>query len=145
MSRRSLIAILVPFAIGLLLLIGAAVTFARVAIFVRGAAETEATFVGGVARIGGSHTGSFLYPRFRFTAPDGRVITITASSGSTDQPYDDGERVVVLYDPFHPEDAELDSLLWMTPLFLVPFALLFTAIPAIIFIVMRRRQSAAIR
>ncbi len=145
MSRSSLIGLLIPIAIGIVFLVGMAVSLAQVAIFVGHATKTEAAYVGSLARSGGSHGGTFLYPRFRFAASDGRVVTITSTFGSTEQPYSDGERVPLLYDPDHPEHAERDSFqLWLPPLFLAPFGLLFTGIPAIILIVMRNRRSPSL-
>lgn len=145
MSRSSLLGLLIPFVIGLPFLIGAAITFTQVAIFVGSATKTEAIYAGSVAHAGGSHGGTFLYPRFRFTAPDGRMVTIISTFGSTDQPYDDGEKVPVLYDPRQPEHAIADSFqLWLTPLFLAPFGILFTGIPAIVFVAMKNRLSPAL-
>ena len=144
MPRSSLIALLIPFAIGLPFLIGAAITFVQVAAFVASATKTEATYVGSVAQSGGNHGGTFLHPRFRFTTRDGRVRTITSTFGSTDQPYDDGDQVELLYDPQRPEHAKVDSFqLWLTPLFLAPFGVFFTGIPAIVFLATRNRRSPA--
>lgn len=142
MSRSSRFALLIPFVIGLPFLIGAAITFTQVAILVGSATKTEAIYAGSVAHAGGSHGGTFLYPRFRFTTRDGRLITITSTFGSTGQPYDDGEQVPVLYNPNHPEHAKADSFqLWLTPLFLAPFGILFTGIPAIVFVAIKNRPS----
>ncbi|WP_158931606.1 DUF3592 domain-containing protein [Acidisphaera sp. S103] len=133
---------LIPFVIGLPFLIGAAITFTQVAIFVSSATKTEAIYAGSVAQAGGSHGGTFLYPRFRFITPDGRTVTITSTFGSTDQPYDNGEKVPVLCEPNHPEYAKVDSFqLWLTPLFLAPFGILLTGIPAIVFVAMKNRPS----
>lgn len=87
------------------------------AAFLTRAEQTDARFVGAAARRGGNHGGTFLYPRFEFRTADGRSITFTSSSGSTDQPYSDGERVKIIYDPRRPEDARLMSFLtlWITP------------------------------
>ena len=125
------IALAVPLVIGLLFAVAAMATFVRTALFVAGAARTDATFVGSVSRAGGRSGGTFLYPQFRFTTDRGQVVTMTSSSGSTEQPYADGETAPVLYDPSHPERAELDTyMVWIVPLFLAPFALVFTLVPA---------------
>jgi hypothetical protein len=145
MSRSTRLGLLIPFAIGLPFLIGTAITFIQVVIFVSSATKTQAIYAGSVAHAGGSHGGTFLYPRFRFTAQDGRTVTITSTFGSTSQPYDDGEKVPVLYDLRHPEHAKPDSFqLWLTPLFLAPFGILLTGIPAIVFITIKNRESPAL-
>lgn len=135
MRGRS-VALAVPFVIGLLFTIAAIVTFAQTALFVAGAVRTDATYVGSVSRAGGRSGGTFLYPQFRFMAEGGRAVTMTSKNGLTDQPYRDGETVSVLYDPAKPDGARLDSfMIWIVPLCLAPFALLFTLIP----IAVRRR------
>lgn len=125
--------------IGLVLLAGAALAFLQAALFVLQAERTDATFVGAVERTGGNHAGTFLYPRFRFATRDGRVVTVTESTGATDQPYADGEKVAFLYDPRDPRHAQRESiLLWLVPLILAPLGLLFAGIPAAVFLALRR-------
>jgi hypothetical protein len=110
------------------------VTVARVAIFMDSATEPESAYVGSAARSGGDHGGTFLYPRSSFATQDGLAITLTSTLGSTNQPYDDGARVRLLYDPHDLEHANVNSLLpWLPTLFLAPFGLFFARIPAIIF------------
>lgn len=143
MSRSGRIVCLVLFAIGLPFLAGAAITFVQAASFVWTATKTQGTYAGSVARSGGGHGGTFLYPQFRFSTRDGRVVTVTSTWGSTDQPYDAGGQVAVLYDPRHPERGKIDSFqLWLAPLFLAPFGLLFAGIPMTILIVARRRRQS---
>lgn len=138
MKGRS-IALAVPFIIGLLFAVATVVTFAQAALFVAGAVRTDATYIGSVSRAGGRSGGTFLYPQFRFTTVRGQVVTTTLHDGSTDQPYGDGEKVSVLYDPAQPEHAKLDSLMvWIVPLSLAPFAVMFTLIPAGVLAVRRR-------
>jgi hypothetical protein len=141
MSKGSTAAVAVPFFIGFLFTAAAIVTFTQAALFVSGAVRTDATFVGNVARPGGNSGGTFLYPRFRFTTDHGQVITMTSRNGSTNQPYSDGEMLPVLYDPAQPEHAKVDSfMIWIVPLCFAPFALMFTLIPAGVFILRRRRR-----
>ncbi|WFU37380.1 DUF3592 domain-containing protein [Bradyrhizobium sp. CB82] len=106
--------------VGLLLLALGLFKVGGTVAFLARAERTEARFVGAVARSAGNHGGTFLYPRFRFLTVDGRSITFTSSSGSTDQPYSDGERVEIVYDPRRPEDARLPSFLtlWIAPVLL---------------------------
>ncbi len=141
MSGRGLIPLAIPFIIGLVFLVATIVTFARTLVFIVGATRTEATFVGAVAKRGGNHGGTFLHPQFTFTTEDGRRIIFTSPSGSTDQPYEDGQKVLVLYDAHDPAHAEIDSIgnVWLATLLLAPFALLFTIIPAAVFVLTRRQ------
>ena len=101
----------------------------RTIAFLARAERTEARFAGAVARSGGNHGGTFLYPSFQFVTGDGRVMTFTSSSGSTVQHYADGERVGIAYDPRRPEDARLLSflMLWIAPALLCSFGLLLSA------------------
>lgn len=94
--------------------------------FLARAEQTEARFAGAVARSGGNHGGTFLYPTFRFQTADGRSITFTSSSGSTSQPYAEGERIRIAYDPGRPEEARLLSFLtlWIAPVLLCGAGLL---------------------
>ncbi|WP_283842037.1 DUF3592 domain-containing protein [Bradyrhizobium sp. KB893862 SZCCT0404] len=94
--------------------------------FLARAEQAEARFAGAVARSGGNHGGTFLYPTFQFQTADGRPITFTSSSGSTSQPYAEGERVRIAYDPRRPEDARLLSFLtlWIAPILLCAAGLL---------------------
>ncbi len=144
MPRFGRIALIIPFFVGLFFLAATLVTAARTAIFVFGATRTEATFVGALSRPGGSHGGTFYYPRFQFTATNGAVISVTSSSGATDQPFAKGQTVPMLYDPGQPERAVRDSLqLWHESLFLLPFGLVFTVIPVAVFYALRRRARKA--
>jgi len=97
--------------------------------FLARAEQTEARFAGAIARSGGNHGGTFLYPTFQFATLDGRVMTFKSSSGSTAQPYVDGERVRIAYDPQRPEDARLLSCLtlWIAPTLLCAAGLLLSA------------------
>ncbi|WP_246562900.1 DUF3592 domain-containing protein [Bradyrhizobium liaoningense] len=96
--------------------------------FLARAEHAEGRFAGAVARVGGNHGGTFLYPTFQFVTTDGRSVTFTASSGSTVQSYSDGERVKIVYDPRRPEDARLMSFLtlWISPFLLCAAGLMFS-------------------
>jgi len=102
--------------------------------FLARAERTDARFSGAVARSGGNHGGTFLYPTFQFVTADGRSVTFTSSSGATGQPYSDGERVRIAYDPHRPEDArELSFLsLWIAPVLLCGAGLLVAGGPIIV-------------
>jgi Protein of unknown function (DUF3592) len=145
MTARYLIPIAIPFVVGLMFLAATAVSFVSTARFLVGATTTRASFAGSRVRTGGNHGGAFHYPQFSFRTADGRDVTFTAKSGSTDQPYLDGQRVTVVYDPARPEQAELYSFwsLWAGTLFLAAFALPFTGIPAVVFVLTRHRVDPA--
>jgi hypothetical protein len=99
MAKGSTVAVAVLVFIGLFFSVAAIVTFAQAALFVSKAMRAEAIFIGSVARSGGNSGGTFFYPRLRFTTDRGQVITMTSDDGSTDQAYEDGAKVPVLYDP----------------------------------------------
>ena len=106
--------------IGLVLLGLGLFELGSILVFLARAEQTDARFAGAVARSGGNHGGTFLYPTFQFVTSDGRSVTFASSSGSTDQIYSDGERVRIAYDPRRPEDARLVSFLtlWIAPVLL---------------------------
>ena len=145
MSQRSSTFVLLPlFIIGLMFLAGTAVTLTQTLTFVVHATRTEGAFVGAVAKSGGNHGGTFLYPQAQFTTPDGQTFKATSKSGSTDQPYADGDPITVLYDPQDPGHAEIESIwLWIGSLVLGSFGLLFSAIPAIVFFYLRKKSRAS--
>ncbi|EJN15442.1 Protein of unknown function (DUF3592) [Bradyrhizobium sp. YR681] len=111
---------------GLVLLGLGLVELGSTAVFLATAEQTDARFAGAVARSGGNHGGTFLYPTFQFLTRDGQAVTFTSSSGATGQPYSDGERVRIAYDPHRPENARLLSFLtlWIAPVLLCAAGLL---------------------
>jgi hypothetical protein len=142
MAARSLIPIAILFAIGPTFLAATAVSFISTARFLAGTTTAQASFAGSKVRRGGSHGGAIYYRQFSFRTRDGRQVAFVAGIGFTDQPYVDRQRVTIVYDPANPEHAELASFwsLWAVTLFLAPFALLFTGIPAAVFVLMRGRR-----
>ena len=141
-SRASFWPIAIPLAIGVVFLIGAAVVVAPTIAFLTRAKVANAAYVGSVAHSGGSHGGTFLYPRFRFRlSPGGSAVTITSTSGSTDQSYADGDTVRVRYDPAYPEHAVIVSFwtLWAGPVFLAVLGLGFIA-PGLTVLIARKKQ-----
>ena len=124
--------IAIPLAIGLLFLIAAAATAGSTVVMLARSKATNAVYVGSVAHSGGSHGGTFLYPRFAFRpGPGEQLQLVTSTSGSTAQPYADGETVRVHYDPAHPEKAVISSFwtLWAGPAVLAVFGMGFTVLP----------------
>jgi hypothetical protein len=53
----------------------------------------------------------YLYPQVRFTTAGGQAVTFRGDGGSTDQGYAIGAVVRVMYQPEHPEQAEIDDWL----------------------------------
>ena len=100
------------------------------AAFVVHASKAAATFDGAVAHSGGNHGGTFLYPQFKFVTSDGQSVEMTSRIGSTDQPYSDGQKEFVLYDPRRPSRAVLDHfwILWAPTVVLGLVTLLFVVI-----------------
>ena len=145
MAQRSSTYVLLPlFLIGLIFLAVTAVALTQTLAFVVHATRTEGAFVGAVAKSGGNHGGTFLYPQAQFITPDGRTFKATSRSGSTDQPYADGAPITVLYDPNNPAHAEIESIwLWIGSIIPGAFGLLFSVIPAIVFFSLRKRSRAA--
>ncbi|MBN9081699.1 MAG: hypothetical protein BGP04_10840 [Rhizobiales bacterium 62-17] len=136
--------IAIPMAIGVLLLLAAAANLAPTLAFLARAKATEGIFIGAISRPGGNHAGVFLYPQFSFlTDPNAPARVVTSSSGSTSPPYADGDTARIWYDPAHPEHAVISSFwtLWAGPTFLAIPGLLFTLIPLIVLVFMRRPKS----
>ena len=129
MRKLSIVLFLSVLLVGLTVLGLGLVDLGSTVAFLARAEQTEARFSGAIARSGGNHGGTFLYPTFQFTTSGGRVITFTSSSGSTAQPYADGEQVRIAYDPQRPEDARLLSFLtlWIAPTLLCAAGLLLAA------------------
>ena len=128
MRKLQIIPFLSALLVGLILLGLGLFDLGGTVAFLTRAERTEARFAGAVARSGGNHGGTFLYPTFQFTTRDGRVMTFTSSAGSTAQPYADGERVRIAYDPHNPDDARLLSFLtlWIAPALLCAAGLLLS-------------------
>jgi hypothetical protein len=143
LARRRRLSLLIPAVIGFLffaLAVAGAVPNIR---FIATAKRTQGHFIGAVTKIGGNHGGSFYRPMFRYQAADGSIRSFTARSGSSDQPYADGQAVTVLYDPAHPEDARLNGFyeLWIGPVVLGVTGLFLIALGISLFGAIRRRDA----
>ena len=123
-GRRNVPAIVI-LCIGLLFLVATMASLIPTLLFLSHATAAQATFAGSVARPGGRNGGTFYYPRFAFRTLDGQERTFTSSSGSTDQPYQRGQRVTVYY--------------------LASFAGMFTGIPALLLLLNARARRIARR
>lgn len=135
---------LIPAAIGSLFLLLAAASAAPDIGFVLRAARTEGRFVGAVTRQGGNHGGTFYRPMFHYRTADGSIRTFTARGGSTSQPYADGDKAVILYDPANPSDARLNGFfaLWIGPVVLGGCGLFLILLGLGLFGAVRRRDAA---
>lgn len=80
-------------------------------------------------------------PVFRFTAKDGRSITVASNIAQNPSPWRFGDTVPVLYQPDHPENAHIDSFvqLWEPQVIIGIVGGSFSVIP--LFILLRRRRS----
>ena len=125
---------LIVFVVGLLLLVPGVIAFVSSLTFVAKAQRAEATFDGAVFR-NTSH-GMMYFPEFTFRTKDGREMTFRSSFGSSDQEYAPGTKIVVLYDPSHPEHMQADTLwgVWLLPAVLLPPALLVVSIGIMILV-----------
>jgi hypothetical protein len=132
----------IVFGLGLILTGVWLTVLAPTVMFVSRAHDAQGIYLGSDARVGGLHGGTFLHPAFRFVTPNGKVVDFVTRSGATNQPYADGQKVRVLYDPARPGDARLDTFfeIWAGPVFVMPFALLPLLIPVYIFFAARRRR-----
>jgi hypothetical protein len=144
--RRNAPAIVI-LCIGLLFLAATVASLIPTLLFLGHATAAQATFAGSVARPGGRSGSTFYYPRFAFRTLDGQERTLTSSSGSTDQPYQRGQRVTVYYDPQQPDRSTVASFwtLWAGTTFLASFAGMFTGIPALLLLLDARARRIARR
>ena len=127
LSRLSFnVAAVVMGGLGALLVVAWMTVLIPTLVFVARARSAEGVYVGSVAHVGGSHGGTFLRPQFRFVTAEGRKVIFTSRGGSTNQPFNDGQKVRVLYVPAAPTIARRESFfdLWFSSAFLG----LFTAV-----------------
>ncbi|MBR0725359.1 DUF3592 domain-containing protein [Bradyrhizobium manausense] len=145
MGKFAIVLYLSVLLVGLVLLGLGLFDLGRTIAFLARAEQTEARFAGAIARSGGNHGGTFLYPTFQFVTRDGRAMTVTSPSGSTAQPYADGERVGIAYDPQRPEDARLLSFLtlWIAPTLLCAAGLLLLAGAVLVRLALARQRRRA--
>lgn len=103
-------------AVGVVLLVVAAVTLVLTLRFVAGAERTTGTVIS-LSRETDSEGQVVFHPRVRFTTAQGRALEFRSSSGSSSPPRL-GDRVEVLYDPDDPQDARLSGFfgLWGLPI-----------------------------
>lgn len=108
-----------------MLLVAAAATLLHTMRFVQ-RAETATGTVIDVSQKTDSEGAVAFYPVVRFTTAEGRTVEFVSSSGSSSSG-SVGDRVEVLYDPDHPQDAQLSGFfdLWLWPLVLGPLGIMF--------------------
>lgn len=114
--------------IGCLMLAFAVLVLINTKRFIAGAASTQGTVVELIEKR--DSDGSTYKPVVRYQAPDGRVITYTASFSSNPPAYDVGEIVEVLYAPDDPQDVKIKGFmsLWFLPTLLGGMGLIFAGI-----------------
>lgn len=117
MSDNMKIGIILP-AVGLLLIIIAAVLFVRTIIFLLSSRKAKGTIVRMMQY--SDATGSRYDPVFQFTTADGRTMEVEDSLGSNPPQFRVGQSINVLYDPNNPGRARINK--WMN-LYFAPFLL----------------------
>jgi Protein of unknown function (DUF3592) len=80
------------------------------------------------------------FPVFRFTTSDGQSYSVTSTNAQSPPPWRLGDRVAVLYDPRHPQNAHIDSIvqLWEAQMILGVVGAGFSTVPLLFFLVRRR-------
>ena len=131
-------------AAGPVMLLIAAGTGIERALFVRSSLSAEGVIVGLSPVRSHRPTDKSRRPVFRFTAKNGTSFTITSNIAQSPSPWRFGDRVRVLYQPDHPENAHIDSFLqlWMPQVIVGIVGGAFSAMPFLIFV--RRRGSATV-
>ncbi len=83
-----------------------------------------------------------LYPVYEFSTPQGGIITLRASTGGNESPYQIGDSVEVLYDPIDPKNASIAtfSQLWLGTMISSGLGILFIIISTIVFFLMRKAE-----
>jgi Protein of unknown function (DUF3592) len=77
-----------------------------------------------------SKSGGTYSPVVQFTTPDGKIVHMTGSTGSSSPSYARGDHVRVLYDRANPERAQIDSFMeqWFGTLILGGMGLVFSLV-----------------
>jgi hypothetical protein len=130
--------------VGLLFLIIAAGSAVHRAVFIRAALHAEGTVIE-MRPTHSTRTGAGTYiPVFRYTAHDGSSYIIVSDVSVGSSSFSPGEKVNVLYQQGHPENARIDAftLLWLYSLVFGIVGVVFSGIPALI-LVNRIRQRPA--
>jgi uncharacterized protein DUF3592 len=120
-----------------------AVLAIRETIFIRTATVIDGTILE-MRLVRGTRNGHSYAPVFRFTADDGQTYVHVSNMSSNPPGFSLGQRVTVLYEHGHPENAKIDAFyqLWLPELVLSMVGGAFTTIPALVAF-RRLRQSRA--
>lgn len=94
----------------------------------RAGGKARGTIVGSEKAYGSQANRPFYKPKVRFTGTDGREHTFVSPVGRG-KPYVDGTEVGVVYDPAHPEEAEIAGFVhtWLVPSALAVFGAVILA------------------
>lgn len=126
-------------ATGILIAVIGAVWLTRTALFVRAASKASGQIIA-MERSEGSEGGSVFHPVFTFTDGSGIIHTQLSSFGSSDYSFEPGESITVLYDAATPKHSQIESFqtVWLGPLLITGFGLLFGGFAALwLFLVSR--------
>lgn len=130
-------------ALGLMVSAGGAIWLARTAAFVAQAVHAPGKIVA-VESGKGSRGGTLYYPVFRFRDQAGQEHTRRAALGTGNYAFTVGEPVGIIYSPAAPEDAQIKRFdtLWLLPLAITAFGLLFSSFAALCLFLWRDVRSA---
>ncbi|NMC14391.1 MAG: DUF3592 domain-containing protein [Chloroflexi bacterium] len=87
---------------------------------------TGTTYLRNVDETGSTNPSWLIHPVVRFTTPQGEEISFTDRVGSNPAEYKVGDKVEVLYNPDHPQEATIKNWMqvWFTPLGITSIGLL---------------------
>jgi hypothetical protein len=123
-------------AAGPVVLLIAAVTGVERALFIHSAFPADGVIVGLLQAPPLTTRNRARSPIFRFTTNDGRTFTVTSHIAQRPVPWRFGDRVPVLYEPRHPENAAIDAFaqLWEPQVVLGIVGGGFSTLPLLIFL-----------
>jgi hypothetical protein len=114
------------FAIGVAVLIGAAVSILKKRKEMANSLSATGSVTSFVTEMGGS--GHLYYPVLEFKIPSGQTLSFKSSVGSNPARYSVGQPLKVVYDAHHPQQAEIDDAAsqWIIPGCMLAMGLAFT-------------------
>jgi hypothetical protein len=120
-----------------------AVTGVQRALFVHSSLSADGVVIGFRDIRSRRSSTKYSAPAFRFTTRDSRSVTVVSDIYASRPPWRPGDRVRILYQPDHPEDAHIDSFLqlWEPQLVMGIVGSAFSTIPLLIFLRGRGRRT----
>lgn len=128
MSAFGLIFLLV----GAAMVVGSIFAASRTKSFLANAREAPAQVVGVQERLGNNRERSY-YPVFRFRTESGATQEVVSPVGSNPPRYQQGDSVVILYDPARPDSVRIHTFfnVWAMPLILGSVGVLFLIVAGV--------------